>query len=184
MGLLDKATRFAATAKDQYSELRDARDAAAVRPVVAAPLSEHERHVLRHAIACGAPDPDALMSRPEASHIVGVELGGARLTYDDSSVGVEFAADGRRHDRWSVAVSAWHGDEDGFDPAEQYRFVAEHVAGDEVGGLGQHALWDGSRLYVLAEPLLFHVEVRTPEGGERRGEAIAVARRVLARIDG
>lgn len=183
MGLLDKAVKLASTAKDQYGELRIARDEAAVKPVVPTPLSDYHHEVLRRAMAHGAPDPDALLSRPEASHVVGVELGEARLVCDDSSVGVEFAADGRKHDRWSVRVSAWHGDEDGFDPAGQYDFIAEHVEGDAIPGLGRRALWDGDRLFVLAPPLLFHVEVITPESGSRRAEAIAVAHRVLARIE-
>ena len=184
MGLFDKAVKLATTAKDQYEELRGAREEASVKPVAAQPLSDHEADVLRRAMAHGAPDPAALLSRAEASHVLGVELGEGRLTYDDSSVGLEFAATGRKHDRWSVAVSAWHGDEDGFDPLESYRFIAEHVEGEQLPELGQQATWDGSRLFVLSSPLLFQVEVRTPAGDGNRAEAVAVARRVLARVDG
>jgi len=183
MGLLDKAAKLATTAKGQYDELRAARDEAAVKPVAAAPLDDHERGVLERALRYGAPDPSALMSRAEASHVLGVELGEGRLTYDDSQVGLEYAAAGRRHDRWSVTVGAWHGDEDGFFPADQFQFIAEHVDGEPAAGLGEAAVWDGSRLFVLAEPLLFQVEVRTPAGSNHRPEAEAVARRVLARIE-
>lgn len=184
MGILDKAVRLASTAKDQYDQLQSARDEAAVKPVAAEPLDDHAERVLRRAMACGAPDPDALLSRAEASHVVGVELGDARLVYDDSSIGVEFAAQGRKHARWSVSVSAWHGDDDGYhDPAESFQFVAEHVEGEEIPGLGQRAVWEGSRLYVLARPIFFHVEVRTPEPGDRRAESVAVAKRVLARLE-
>jgi hypothetical protein len=184
MGLLDKAVKLASTAKDQYEELRSTRDEMAVRPVAVTALDDHEQQVLRRAIAWGAPDPAALISRAEASHVLGVELGEGRLTYDDSAVGLEFAAAGRRQDRWSVSVSAWHGDEDGFHPAEQFQFIAEHVEGEPVDGLGQAAVWSGTVLYVLAEPLLFGVEVRTPAGSDHRPEAAAVARRVLARVEG
>lgn len=184
MGLLDKAVKLATTAKDQYEELRSARDEAAVRPVAVPPLSDHSAQVLRRSMALGAPDPAALLSRAEASHVVGVELGEGSLTYDDSTIGLEFAAAGRRNERWSVTVSAWHGDEDGFDPFESYRFIAEHVEGERMADLGQEALWDGGRLFVLAAPLLFQVEVRVPGGDGNRAEAIAVARRVLARTEG
>lgn len=183
MGLLEKATKLATTAKGQYDELRAARDEAAVKPVAVSPLGEHERGVLERALRHGAPDPAALFSRAEASHVLGVELGEGSLTYDDSQVGLEWAAAGRRNERWSVAVGAWYGDEDGFFPAEQFQFVAEHVEGEPVGGLGEAAVWSGTHLYVLAEPLLFQVEVRTPAGGNHRPEAEAVARRVLARIE-
>lgn len=187
MGLLDKAVKLATTAKDQFDDLRETRDAAGVRPVAPPPPDDHARDVLRRAMAHGAPDPDALLSRAEAAHVVGVELGDARLVYDDSSVGVEFAAKGRKPDqRWSVEVSAWHGDEDGHDPVESYAFIAEHVEGEALDDLGQRAVYAGSRLYVLAEPLLFHVEVRGPEqdAAQRRGRTIAVAQRVLARLEG
>lgn len=183
MGLLDKAAKFAATAKDQFEELRDARNEAAVQPVAPPLPGDHDEQVRRHAMASGAPDPNTLLSRAEASHIVGVELGDARLLYDDSTIGIEYAAAGRRGDSWSVAVSAWHGDGNGFDPVEQYAFITEHVEGGAVEQLGQRALWDGSRLFVLAAPLLFHAEVTTPDSDERRAEAIAVARRVLARME-
>lgn len=187
MGLLDKAVKLASTAKDQIDELRDTRDAAAVRPVTPQQLDEHEQNVLRRAMACGAPDPDALLSRAEASHVVGVELGEPSLTYDDSSVGLRFAAQGRKpNQRWSVEVSAWHGDEDGYDPVESFQFVAEHVEGETFTDLGQRAVYDGNRLYVLAFPLMFHVEVRAPDQdpGEQRAQTIAAAQRVLARLEG
>jgi hypothetical protein len=187
MGLLDKAAKLASTAKGQFDELRDTRDAAAVRPVAAQQLDEHEHGVLRRAMAHGAPDPDALLSRAEASHVVGVELGEPRLTYSDQSVGLEFAAQGRKpNQRWSVEVSAWHGDEDGYDPVATYKWLGEHVEGETFDDLGQRSVYDGSRLYVLAEPLLFHVEIRTPEPDDatRRTQTIAVAQRVLARLQG
>lgn len=183
MGILDKAAKLATTAKGQYDGLRAARDEAAVRPVTATALDDHEREVLERALRRGAPDPAALLSRAEASHVLGVELGEGRLTYDESQIGLEYAAAGRRNDRWSVTVGAWHGDDDGFFPAEQFQFIAEHVAGEPAAGLGEAAVWDGSRLFVLAQPLLFQVEVRTPAGGNHRPEAEAVARRVLARIE-
>lgn len=183
MGLLDKAVKLASTAKDQYEDLRGARDEAVVRPLAPTPLDDHQEGVLERAMAYGAPDPAALMSRLEAAHVLGVELGEGRLLYDDSSIGLEFAAAGRRHDRWSVRVSAWHGDADGFDPAGQFHFIVEHVEGEPVEALGEAAVWDGSVLFVLAEPLLFQVEIGTPAGGGHRAEAVAVARRVLARIE-
>lgn len=184
MGLLDKAVKLATTAKDQYEELRSARDEAAVRPVAVPPLSDHSANVLRRALALGAPDPAALLSRAEASHVAGVELGEGSLTYDDSTIGVEYAASGRRNERWSVSVNVWYGDEDGFDALESYRFITEHVENDRMTDLGQEATWDGERLFVLAAPLLFHVEVRMPGGDGNRAEAVAVARRVLARTEG
>lgn len=187
MGLLDKAVKFASTAKDQFDELRETRDAAAVRPVTPARRDEHEQSVLRRAMACGAPDPEALLSRSEASHVAGVELGEPSLTYDDRSIGLRFAAQGRKPtQRWSVEVSAWHGDEDGYDPVESFEFVAEHVEGETFTDLGQRAVYDGSRLYVLAFPLMFHVEVHAPDQDERerRAQTIAVAQRVLARLEG
>jgi hypothetical protein len=184
MGLLDKAAKLATTAKGQYEELRGAREEAAVKPIAPAPLDGHAEGVLRRAMQCGAPDPAVLLSRAEAMHVLGVELGKGRLVYDDSSIGLEFAARGRRNDRWSVGVSAWHGDEDGFDPVDQFRFIADHVEGEPVGDLGEAAIWDGTLLFVLASPLLFQVEVHTPAGSAHRAEATAVARRVLARLEG
>ena len=67
MGFLDKAVKAAAQAKDQVDTVRAARAEAAVQPVEHGPLDDHERQVLERAMALGALNPFALLTREEAS---------------------------------------------------------------------------------------------------------------------
>lgn len=185
MGFMDKALKAAVAARDQLEEARH-------RPEVPTAPDEHEQRVLARAVALGAPDPYALLSLEEASDVVGVPLGGPRLTYADDTIGVQYAATGPRHRRWSVEVQAFYAvDEDTpFDAAVHWHtFVAEHVGGNDgvpVDGLGDAALAREGEVYVLAGPLLFFTTVRVPDAPapDITQQAIDVARRVITRLGG
>jgi hypothetical protein len=189
MGLLDKATKLAAaareqleTARGQLDDVHARREASSVRPAASEPLDDHEKQVVRRAIANGAPDPATLLSSAQASAAIGHELGGPNLTYADRSIGVAYEASGGADQYWRVEANSWHGDEDGFDAAGFFRdAVAGVVTGDPVEGVGERALFDGQRLYVLAPPHLIHVETRTPDGTSVE-QATVVARCVLENL--
>lgn len=188
MGFLDKALRAATAAKDQIDEVRELRASTQHRPVEATALDEHEEHVLARARELGAPDPFWLLSVEEASEVVGVPLGGPRITYGDDTIGVAFAADGPKQRRWSVEVQAFHAghEDDDFDAVlHWHHYVAEHVIDDgwPVAGLGDAAIARDGEVFVLADPLLFWVTVRTPDGTRTTDQAIAAARQTLTRLD-
>ena len=183
MGFLDKAVKAAAVAKNQFEEVRATREETGTKPVDAAPLSEHEQGVLARARALGAPEPTAMLSQPEAASVLGQPLGPPSLTYTDDAIGVRYAAENRKRQRYSVEVSFQYGDEDGFEPVLWWRdMVMEHYSdGEEIAGLGEAAVWSAPYLFVLADPLVFHVQVSTPEG-DRPDAAQEVARLVLSRL--
>lgn len=183
MGFLDKAVKAAAVAKSQFDEVRATREETGTKPVDGAPMGEHEQGVLARARALGAPEPTAMLSQPEAASVLGVALGGPSLTYTDDAIGVRYVAENRKRQRWSVEVNFQYGDEDGFEPALWWRdFVMDHYGhGDEVPGLGDAAVAADGYLFVLADPLMFHVQVATPDG-PRPGAAVEVARMVLSRM--
>jgi hypothetical protein len=191
MGLLDKATKLAAAAREQLETAREQLDdvharraASSVRPAASEPLDDHEKRVVRRAIANGAPDPATLLSCAQASAAIGRELGGPNLTYDDRSIGVAYEASGGADEYWRVEANSWHGDEDGFDAAGFFQdAIADLVAGEPVEGVGDRAVYDGRRLYVLATPHLIHVEARTPDGTSVQ-QATVVARCVLENLCG
>jgi hypothetical protein len=187
MGFLDKAMKVAAQAKDQFDDVRESREAASVKPVEGGPLDDHERQVLENAMAHGAPNPFALLTRLEASEVVGAPVGDPSLTYSDDAVGAKFQAHGRGNKYWEVSFLVVHGME-GYSldaPTYWQDMIADHHSPPEgtlVSGLGEQAIHSGSYLYVLAPPHIFYVEVRTPEG-EAGGEALtAVARLILPRL--
>ncbi len=183
MGFLDKAVKAATVAKHQIDDARATREATGTQPVDAPPLSEHEQGVLVRARALGAPVPTTMLSQPEAASVLGVPLGSPSLTYSDDAIGVRYAAADRKRRRWSVEVSFQYGDEDGFEPALWWRDTVMdlHGDGEAVAGLGDAALWSAPYLFVLADPLVFHVQARTP-GGDEPGAAAEVARMVVARL--
>jgi hypothetical protein len=188
MGFLDKAMKAATLAREQIGEVREVHALARHRPEPApAALDDHEVGVVERALALGAPPPTALLTAEEASEIAGVPLGGPHLVYGDDTIGVRFTATGPRQQRWSVEVQAFHasGDDTRFDAREHWHgFVAEHVAGNggtPVGDLGDAALARDGEVFVLAGPLVFFATV-TPATGS--AQAVATARRVLARLDG
>ncbi len=183
MGFMDKAMKAAAAAKDQLDDVRAAREATGTRPVDSAPLGEHEQGVLARARALGAPDPQTMLSQPEAASVVDAPLGPPSLTYSDDAIGVRYAAENRKRQRWTVEVSFQYGDEDGFEAALWWRdVVMDHYAdGEPVPGLGQAAVWSAPYLFVLADPLAFHVQVATPDG-DQPAAAAEVARMVIARL--
>jgi hypothetical protein len=115
--------------------------------------------------------------------VLGQPLGGPSLTYSDDAIGVRYLAEDRKRRRWSVEVSFQYGDEAGFEPALWWRdTVMEHYAdGEEVPGVGDAAVWSAPYLFVLADPLAFHVQVSTPEGDQPR-TAVVVARMVISRL--
>ena len=183
MGFLDKAVKAAAVAKHQIDDVRAAREETGTKPVDAAPLTEHEQGVLARARALGAPEPTAMLSQPEAASVLGQPLGPPSLTYTDDAIGVRYAAENRKRRRWSVEVNFQYGDEDGFEPALWWRdMVMDHYGdGEQIAGLGEAAVWSAPYLFVLTEPLVFHVQVSTPEGA-RQDSAQEVARLVLSRL--
>ena len=183
MGFLDKAMKAAAVAKHQLDDVRATREETGVRPVDAAPLSEHEQGVLARARALGAPDPTMMLSQPEAASALGVPLGSPSLTYSDDAIGVRYVAEDRKRRRWSVEISFPYGDEGGFEPALWWRdMVMEHYGdGEEVPGLGDAAVWGAPYLFVLADPLVFHVQAQTPDG-DQPDAAAEVARMVVAGV--
>jgi hypothetical protein len=183
MGFMDKAIKAAAVAKTQLDEVRATREQTSVKPVDSGPLSDHEQQVLARARALGAPDPVAMLTQPEAASVVDVPLGPPSLTYTDDGIGVRYVAEDRKRRRWSVEVTFQYGDEDGFDAALWWRdMVLDHYGeGEEIAGLGDAAIWNPPALFVLADPLVFYVQVSTPHG-DQRDAAIAVARMVTARL--
>lgn len=189
MGMLDKATKLAAAARAQLETAREQLDDVHPRRVPAAPLATaprgaREEQLVRDAIAAGAPDPATLLSCAQASAALGHELGGPNLTCGERSIGVayEASAPGDRH--WRVEVSCWRGAAAVFDAAACFReTIAARVAGAAVAELGDRALWDGVRLYVLTGDRLFDVATHAPEGTSV-AQASAVARRVLANLPG
>ncbi len=180
---MDKAMKAATVARHQIDEVRAAREEASARPVDAAPLTEHEQGVLARARALGAPDPTMMLSQPEAASVLGRPLGAPSLTYSDDAIGVRYLAEDRKRRRWSVEVNFQYGDEDGFEPALWWRdTVMEHyVDGEEVSGVGDVAVWSAPYLFVLADPIAFHVQVSTPDG-DQPGAAADVARMVISRL--
>ena len=54
--------------------------------------------------------------------------------------------------------------------------------GEPVEGVGVPAVWDGSRLFVRADHVVFHVEVSVPDEASSRGRARLAAQDVLARL--
>lgn len=191
MGFLDKAVKIAATAKVQLDEVRDARAAAAVKPVEGGPRSEHEEELVERAREHGAPDPSLLLLQPEAMEALGQPVGGPSLTYGDDTLGVKFeaSAPGNRH--WRAEVSAFHGTDDDrpFDAAAHWHLYLRDLIADDatpVPGLGDAALQRDGDLFVLADPVLLMVSVQTPAGpaGGDRERTQALARQVVGRLLG
>ncbi|HEU4973773.1 MAG TPA: hypothetical protein VFT50_01690 [Baekduia sp.] len=188
MGFLDKALRAASAAKDQLDEVRDARAAAQVQPEPQRPLDEHEQRVLERARALGAVDPFILLTAPEAGEILGTPLGAGSFTYSDDMIGVRFAADGPRNQRWEMEVDTFHAaDDDEPLDAEAYwhGFLADAVADDgvPVPGLGQAAIARDGEVYVLAGPgLIFRTAASRPGGEHATDAAVEAARRVMSRF--
>jgi hypothetical protein len=56
-----------------------------------------------------------------------------------------------------------------------------YADGEPVAGLGDAAVWSAPVLFVLADPLAFHVQVTTPDG-DQPAAAADVARMVIARL--
>jgi hypothetical protein len=183
MGFLDKAMKAATVAKYQFDEVRAVREETGTKPIDAAPLTDHEQGVLARARALGAPDPTIMLSQPEAASVLGQPLGSPSLTYTDDAIGVRYVAENRKRQRWSVEVNFQYGDEDGFEAALWWRdTVMEHYGdGEEVPGLGDAAVWSAPYLFVLADPIVFHVQVSTPDG-DQPGAAAEVARMVASRL--
>lgn len=189
MSFMTKALRAATAAKAQIDEVRDARAAASVQPEPPQELDEHEQGVLERAREHGAIDPYMLLTVAEASEIAGAPLGTGRLTYSDDSIGVVYAANGARQQRWSVEVSTFHAtdDDQAFDAhGYWYGFLADVISDDgaPVPGLGEAAIARDGEVYVLAGPRgLFRTAVSVPGGVGATEAAVEAARRVMARFD-
>jgi hypothetical protein len=189
MSFVNKALRAATAAKAQIDVVRDVRAAASVTPEAPQELDEHQQHVLGRARELGAIDPYMLLTSAEASDIIGVELGAGRFTYSDDSIGVVYAANGARNQRWSVEVSAFHATDDdhAFDAhGYWYGFLADVISDDglPVPGLGEAAIARDGEVYVLAGARgLFRTEVSVPGGTGATEAAVEAARRVMSRFD-
>ncbi len=189
MGLLDKATKLAAAARVQLETAREQLDDPTARRepdpsddgAGAAPAALDDT-LVRRAIANGAPDPATLLSSAQASAAIGHVLGGPNLTHADRAIGVAYESTGPDGELWRVEASSWHGDPERFDAAACFHeTIVPRVGGVEVDGLGDQALWDGTRLYVLARDRLIEVATRAPDGTSAE-QATAVARCVLANL--
>jgi hypothetical protein len=188
MGFLDKAAKAAVQAKQQVDTVRAARAEAAVQPVQHGPLSDDERRHLEQAMAQGAINPFALLSREEASAVVGVELGDAALSFGGGdTVGVQYEARGRGNDHWRVSVDVYYATEPGV-PFEAELFLREMVLDNDEGavqvpGLGDQAWVSYDILWVLYGPILFYVQGTTPAGQLEVEECAQIAQRVVARLE-
>jgi hypothetical protein len=186
MGFLDKAMKAAAQAKNQVDELREQREAASVKPVEEGPLDDHERQVLENAIAHGAPNPFALLTRAEAEAAIGAPVGDPSLSYSDDAVGARFRASGKGNKHWVVSFLVVHAtDEYGFDASQYWQdmIAANHEhEGARVDGVGERALLSSPYLFVLAPPHVFYVEARTPDGDAGVETLTHVARLILPRL--
>lgn len=186
MGFLDKAAKAATQAKQQVDTVRAARAEAAVQPVARGPLSDHERRMLERAMARGALNPFALLTREEASAAVGQELGDPGLSGGDDTVGVIYEARGRGNDHWSVSVDVYYATEPGV-PFEAELFLREMVLDNDpdavpVQGAGDQAFLSSDYLWVLYGPILFYVHGSTPQGPLGVDACALVARRVVERL--
>jgi hypothetical protein len=115
--------------------------------------------------------------------VAGQPLGGPQLTYSDQSLGVRYVARDRRGRCWSVELATWYL-EDGAGDVDAVWQMLEPAweLGEPLDGVGRTAHWDGSRLYVRADPVVFHVEVGVPDEHSSRGRARLAAQDVLARL--
>jgi len=179
---MKKALVAANQAKGRLEEYRATQAAASIAPV------EHTHDpqdvaALTGALRRGAVDPRPLLTVEEASEVAGQPLGGPQITYSDQSLGVRYAAADRRGRRWSVELVTWYL-EDGVDDVDAVWDMLQPAweLGEQVEGVGRLSSWDGSRLYVRADPVVFHVEVAVPDEVSSRGRARLAAQDVLARL--
>lgn len=183
----EQAMRTATRIKEQVDELRGA-GAAATDATPADPrgLGAHERGVVEHAIARGAPDPFELLAAEEAAAVLGAPVGRPSLAYSDDATGVRFAADGSRGATSSLSALVYHGaDETDGDGPGYWRDVVLDAYGDaeRVARVGEEAIWSPPYLFVLDGGTVFHVEATTPAGADdARDRARAAAEIVAARL--
>ena len=187
MGFLDKAVKAAAQAKEQVDTVRAARAEAAVQPVQQGPLDDHQRQVVERAMAMGALNPFALLSREEASAIVGQELGDAGLSWGDDTIGVQYEARGRGNDIWRVTVDMYYATDPAY-PFQAEPFLREMVLANDDGavqvpGLADQAWFSSEYLWVLYGPVLFYVHGQTPAGPLAVEPCAQVAQRVVERLE-
>ena len=186
MGFMDKAIKGAAQAKQQVDTVRAARAEAAIKPVERGPLDDHERQVLERAMAQGALNPFALLTREEATAAVGQPVGDPGLNYSDDSIGVVYEARGRGNDHWRVEVMVYHATEGV--PFEAEYYLKEMIldnADDAVAvqGVGHQAYLTYDYLWVLYGPILFYVTGTTPNGALGLDSCTMVAQQVVARLE-
>ena len=187
MGFLDKAARAAVQAKNQVDTVRAARAEAAIQPVHRGPLDDHERQYLEEAMAKGALNPFALLTREEAGAAVGQELGDPGLSFGGGdTVGVMYEARGRGNDHWQVSVDVYYATEPGV-PFEAELFLKDMVLDNDpdavpVQGVGDQAFLSADYLWVLYGPILFYVNGRTPQGPLSLEACSLVAQQVVERL--
>ncbi|HEY8581947.1 MAG TPA: hypothetical protein VIL49_03340 [Capillimicrobium sp.] len=191
MSFLKKAAQAAAVAKERaedakekIDELRAERDAASVRPAASERLDEADRERLGRALAHGAVDPTMLLSREEASELVGTELGLDHIGHDDMSLRARYLAEDRKRRRWQVDVASWYlpegppaGAAEVWDALEPARELEEPIA-----GLGRAAFAQEANVFVWAGDAVFSVEARLPEQGGDLERSLEAARRIAGRL--
>jgi hypothetical protein len=178
---MKKALAAATTAKDKLEDYRAQQDAASIAPVDETPEA-HDVAALTGALRRGAVDPRPLLTHEEAADAVGQAVGSPQLTYSDQSLGVRYEARDRRGRSWAAGVTTWYLEDGGAVDEVWEMLRPTRDEGEPVADLGREAHWDGQRLYVLTDAVVFHVEVEIPDEGSTRGRARLAAQDALARL--
>jgi hypothetical protein len=148
--------------------------------------SAHDLDVAKRAVALGAPDPYSLITHDEVVALTGIPVGAPSLTYADDDLGLRFdAQDGNRR-VWSFGIHAGHAADEStrFDPVSWYAWMVDLIGDPEpVPDLGDDAVYSQGLLYVRGAGRAFYVLVDTPDGSPAKLWAIALARRVMARLE-
>ncbi|HET6954144.1 MAG TPA: hypothetical protein VFI47_27510 [Acidimicrobiales bacterium] len=186
MGFSDRFREAAEAARAKLVEHGVISDADAIHGIHAVEPHDHDIEVAKRAMARGAPDPYSLITHDEVVVLTGIPVGGPSLTYADDDLGVRFDAQDGHHRIWSFGVHAGHAadDETQFDPVSWYEWMVALLAEPEhVPDLGDDAVYADGLLYVRGQGLAFYVLVDVPEGSPARQWTVALARRVLERLD-
>jgi hypothetical protein len=185
VGFSDRFKEAAEAARAKLTEHGVIGDADAIHGVPAVEPSAHDLDVAERAVALGAPDPYSLITHDEVVALTGIPVGAPSLTYADDDLGLRFdAQDGNRR-VWSFGVHAGHAADEStrFDPVSWYAWMVDLIGDPEpVPDLGDDAVYSEGLLYVRGAGRAFYVLVDTPDGSPAKLWAIALARRVMARL--
>jgi hypothetical protein len=186
VGFSDRFKEAAEAARAKLTEHGVIGDADAIHGVPAVEPSAHDLDVAKRAVALGAPDPYSLITHDEVVALTGIPVGAPSLTYADDDLGLRFdAQDGNRR-VWSFGIHAGHAADEStrFDPVSWYAWMVDLIGDPEpVPDLGDDAVYSQGLLYVRGAGRAFYVLVDTPDGSPAKLWAIALARRVMARLE-